>query len=79
MNKTIDSTLTEYIKAYSALRDAMTLSDFIEHYHKVHLRSKDVYDVNFYNIANPQNDLPLCCIIRSILLDQVPELYQILK
>lgn len=71
--------LEEHTKAYKVLSAAMALCGWEHLYSKVHLSEDDVYEILYYSNPDNERDYPLCAIIRGILFDQVPDLYQILK
>lgn len=75
----MDIVQVEMMKAYASLYRAMLLSGWKDLYYRVRLRPDDAYEINFYASHSPENDYALCAIIRGILFDQVPELYQVLK
>ena len=75
----MDKQLQEMIKAYATLRQAMVICGWEHLYDKVNLSARDTFEINFYAEYTPRNDYPLCCIIRGILFDQIPELYKALK
>jgi hypothetical protein len=47
-------------------------------YKKVHLTEDNIYSLEFYE-SRPNDDTLICQIIRGLLFDQIPELYQALK
>ena len=69
----------EMMKAYNTLRQAMVICGWSHLYHKICLHPDDMYAINSHAEDNQRNNYPLCCVIRGILFDQIPELYRILK
>lgn len=63
--------LKDMMKAYELLYRAMLLSGWKDLYYKVRLWPDDIRNINSGNLT--------CQIIRTILMDRVPELYQVLK
>lgn len=68
----MDIQQTEMMKAYELLYKAMLLSGWKDLYHKVRLWPEDIRVLNDTTSC-------LCQTIRCLLMDKVPELYQILK
>ena len=68
----MDLQQTEMMKAYELLYKAMLLSGWKDLYHKVRLWPEDIRTLNDTTSC-------LCHVIRTMLMDKVPELYQILK
>lgn len=66
-------------KAYSIMHQAMTILDWEKYFHRIRLSDDDVYELLYYSDLSNDRDFPLCLIVRGILFDRVPNLYQILK
>ena len=65
--------------AYSIMRQALDLLGWSKYYDQLSLNSGDINELCYYSELSNDRDYPLCCIVRGILWDQVPALYQVLK
>lgn len=75
----MDSNLQAMSKAYAVVRQAMFLCGWHHLYHKVTLSTDEIGILLYYsNMANKRG-LPLCYVVRGILFNKLPELYQSLK
>lgn len=65
--------------AYTIMGQALTILGWERFYNQLNLSSNDINELCYYSELNNSRDFALCQIVRDILLDSIPALYQILK
>lgn len=75
----MDKQLEDMGQAYSIMRQALSLLGWSQYYDQITLRPADIHELLYYSNRANERDFPLCCIVRGILFDSIPELYQTLK
>lgn len=65
--------------AYAIMRQAMDLLGWSQYYDQLNLSSGDINELCYYSDIVNSRDFALCQIVRGILWDSIPALYQTLK
>ena len=72
-SSTVTIALTRMGHAYSIMRQALDLLGWSKYYDQISLNSDDIRELN------DTTEYLLCVVVRGILFDSIPELYQTLK
>ena len=71
--------LSNMYKAYTIMGQALKLLGWERFYNQLNLSSNNINELCYYSDIANDRDFALCQIVRGILWDSIPALYQILK
>lgn len=66
------------MNAWQILYRALESCGMARFYKRITLRTCDIDSLTYY-YENTDKDFALCQIVRGLLFDQIPEMYQVLK